>query len=98
MYFEIYCSGLEVITAEETEPHKERTTLGCSGRIALRREQCGVFTPYKNCNIETRGRVTAPAVMSCVRTCQQLEAFSRMSDPRVYSGCLVTGGETMRRE
>jgi hypothetical protein len=27
-----------------------------SERIALRREQCGVFRPCKNCNIETRSR------------------------------------------
>jgi hypothetical protein len=35
---------------------KGDTPLGYLGRIALRRDQCGVFTPCKNCNIETHSR------------------------------------------
>jgi hypothetical protein len=33
--------------AQSTEERKGDTPLGYSGRIALRREQCGVFTPCK---------------------------------------------------
>jgi hypothetical protein len=35
---------------------KGDTPLGYSGRIGLSREQCGVFTPCKNRNLETRSR------------------------------------------
>jgi hypothetical protein len=52
-----YCSGGRVITAKESEPQKSRvTSLGYSGRRALRREQCGVFMPCKNRNLETCSR------------------------------------------
>jgi hypothetical protein len=46
--------------AHRTEERKCDTPLGYSGRITLRREQCGVF-PSKNCNIETRSRDYATA-------------------------------------
>jgi hypothetical protein len=39
-----------------TEERKGVIPFGYSRRIALGREQCGVFTPCKNCKIETRSR------------------------------------------
>jgi hypothetical protein len=47
-----YCSSRRVLAAEETEPQEERkndTPLDCSGRTALRREQCGVIAPCRSC-------------------------------------------------
>jgi hypothetical protein len=43
----LICNGFKVITAEETSEERKGDTLG------LRREQYGVFTPRKSCNLET---------------------------------------------
>jgi hypothetical protein len=41
----MYCSCWRMIATEETyHPKGRMTTLGCSGRTTLRREQCGIIT------------------------------------------------------
>jgi hypothetical protein len=45
-----------MLQAQPSEGRKGDTPLGCSERTALRREQCGLFTSCKNCNIETCSR------------------------------------------
>jgi hypothetical protein len=60
------------------------TPLGYSGRIALRREHCGVFTPCKNYNIETRSRDCAlvdEAVFSPCRA-EDSRPEPRRAEPR----------------
>jgi hypothetical protein len=47
------------IQAQRTKERKGDTPLGYSRQIALKREQCGVFTPCKNCIIDTRSNVHA---------------------------------------
>jgi hypothetical protein len=56
-------NNVDIVAVESDHRGRNRATqrkgdtpLGYSGRIALRREQCDLFTPYKNCNIETRSR------------------------------------------
>jgi hypothetical protein len=44
---------LQTLQAQSTEERRGDTPLGYSGQITLRREQCGIFTPCKNCNIKT---------------------------------------------
>jgi hypothetical protein len=46
----------DVVSRKSSEGMKGDTPLGYLGGIALRREQCDVFTPCKNCNLETRSR------------------------------------------
>jgi hypothetical protein len=74
------------------EERKCDTLLGYSGRIALRREQCGVFTPCKDCNIETRSRDYAAvdeAVFSPCRaepSCDELHIASPRLASHLLSG------------
>jgi hypothetical protein len=86
-----------VIAAEETEQQEGRwrrsqtsqvqSTEERKGRIALRREQCGVFTPCKNFNIETRSRDYAIVHEALFSLClAESRSYKHLDDSRVGAG------------
>jgi hypothetical protein len=92
-----YCSGWRLITAgkkmgtESQESDVANTALGrkdplgCSGRTALWREQCDVFTPCKNCNFETSSRNYATVDEVVFSPCRGELCVPCRADPRLAS-------------
>jgi hypothetical protein len=79
--------------AKPSEERKGNTPSGCSGRTALRREQCRVFTPFKNCKFETRSRDYATvdeAVFSTFRAELVVPCGAVLTEPRLASPRLAS--------
>jgi hypothetical protein len=79
------------------EERKGETLLGCSGWIALRREQCAVFVPCKNCNIETRSRDYATVDEAVFSPCRaELHSYKHLDTARVGKGHVTVSAVTQQ--